>query len=204
MKDKTRHLGNGEMYLTPDQNGALADILTTYWNRSIPVEKVQRDIAAALQTLSGWTRLPSPTPCAAAPGFFASFTPPAAWLVPYAALAAAGRHRAAGRLPGLRCCGRCVVSFTAFADLSRWPTSWASRSTNACSATSAGCTRCRTSRSTACCSSVACLVIGYAAGHLHGPARCAREGALRTVFLYPYAMSFVCHRPRVAVDAEPR
>ena len=49
MKDKSRHLGNGEVYLTPDQNGALADILTAYWNRNIPVEKVQRDIAAALK-----------------------------------------------------------------------------------------------------------------------------------------------------------
>ncbi|MBE0550091.1 MAG: carbohydrate ABC transporter substrate-binding protein [Rubrivivax sp.] len=49
MKDKSRHLGNGEVYLTPDQNGALADILTTYWNRNIAVEKVQRDIAAALR-----------------------------------------------------------------------------------------------------------------------------------------------------------
>jgi glucose/mannose transport system substrate-binding protein len=49
MKDKSRHLGNGEIYLTPDHNGALADILTAYWNRSIPVEKVQRDIAAALK-----------------------------------------------------------------------------------------------------------------------------------------------------------
>lgn len=49
MKDKSRHLGNGEVYLTPDQNGALADVLTAYWNRNIPVEKVQRDIAAALK-----------------------------------------------------------------------------------------------------------------------------------------------------------
>ena len=49
MKDKSRHLGNGEVYLTPDQNGALADILTAYWNRNIPVEKVQKDIAAALK-----------------------------------------------------------------------------------------------------------------------------------------------------------
>lgn len=49
MKDKSRHLGNGEIYLTPDQNGALADILTAYWNRNIAVEKVQRDIAAALK-----------------------------------------------------------------------------------------------------------------------------------------------------------
>ena len=48
MKDKSRHLGNGEIYMTPDQNGALADIVTAYWNRNIPVEKVQKDIAAAL------------------------------------------------------------------------------------------------------------------------------------------------------------
>lgn len=50
MKDKGRQLGNGEMYLTPDQNGALQDILTAYWNRNIPVEKVQRDILAALRS----------------------------------------------------------------------------------------------------------------------------------------------------------
>jgi glucose/mannose transport system substrate-binding protein len=37
------------MYLNPDQNGALADILTTYWNKDIAVEKVQKDIAAALK-----------------------------------------------------------------------------------------------------------------------------------------------------------
>nr|WP_310388616.1 ABC transporter substrate-binding protein [Roseateles sp.] len=48
MKDKTRQLGNGEVYLTPDQNGAMQDILTAYWNRSMPVEKVQKDLAAAL------------------------------------------------------------------------------------------------------------------------------------------------------------
>ncbi|HJV61862.1 MAG TPA: ABC transporter substrate-binding protein, partial [Albitalea sp.] len=50
MRDKSRQLGNGEVYLTPDQNGALADILTAFWNRNIPVEKVQRDIAAALKS----------------------------------------------------------------------------------------------------------------------------------------------------------
>jgi glucose/mannose transport system substrate-binding protein len=49
MKDKSRQIGNGEIYLTPDQNGALADVLTAYWNRNIPVEKVQKDIAAALR-----------------------------------------------------------------------------------------------------------------------------------------------------------
>jgi glucose/mannose transport system substrate-binding protein len=49
MKDKSRQLGNGEVYLTPDQNGALADVLTAFWNRNIPVEKVQRDIVSALR-----------------------------------------------------------------------------------------------------------------------------------------------------------
>jgi len=49
MKDKSRQVGNGEVYLTPDQNGALEDILTAYWNKNIPVEKVQADIAAALK-----------------------------------------------------------------------------------------------------------------------------------------------------------
>lgn len=50
MKDKSRQLGNGEIYLNPDQNGSLSDILTTYWNKSIPVEKVQKDIARALKS----------------------------------------------------------------------------------------------------------------------------------------------------------
>ena len=49
MKDKSRQLGNGEIYLNPDQNGSLADILTAYWNKSVPVEKVQKDIANALK-----------------------------------------------------------------------------------------------------------------------------------------------------------
>jgi len=49
MKDKSRQLGNGEVYLSPDQNGALSDVLTAYWNRNIPVEKVQKDILSALR-----------------------------------------------------------------------------------------------------------------------------------------------------------
>jgi hypothetical protein len=48
LKDKSRVVGNDETYLTPDQNGALSDILTAYWNRNIPVETVQKNIAAAL------------------------------------------------------------------------------------------------------------------------------------------------------------
>jgi glucose/mannose transport system substrate-binding protein len=50
MKDKSRQLGNGEIYLSPDQNGALADILTAYWNKEIAIDKVQRDILAALKS----------------------------------------------------------------------------------------------------------------------------------------------------------
>ena len=48
MKDPSRVVGNDEAYLTPDQNGALSDILTAYWNRDTPVETVQKSIAAAL------------------------------------------------------------------------------------------------------------------------------------------------------------
>jgi glucose/mannose transport system substrate-binding protein len=49
MKDRTRQLGNDEAYLTPDQNGAMADVLTDYWNRDRDVAEVQRNIAAALR-----------------------------------------------------------------------------------------------------------------------------------------------------------
>jgi glucose/mannose transport system substrate-binding protein len=49
MKDRTRHVGNGEVYLTPAQNGDLVDVLTAYWNTAMPVEKAQQGIAAALQ-----------------------------------------------------------------------------------------------------------------------------------------------------------
>lgn len=49
MKDRTRHVGNGEVYLTPDQNGELVDVLTAFWNTAMPVEKAQQRIAAALK-----------------------------------------------------------------------------------------------------------------------------------------------------------
>ena len=48
MSDPSRVVGNDETYLTPDQNGALSDILTQYWNRTVPVENVQKSIAATL------------------------------------------------------------------------------------------------------------------------------------------------------------
>ena len=49
VKDRSRQLGVTEVYLTPDQNGALQDILTAYWNMDIKVDKVQRSIANALK-----------------------------------------------------------------------------------------------------------------------------------------------------------
>jgi glucose/mannose transport system substrate-binding protein len=49
MKEKTRAVGMIEVFLTPDQNGALQDVLTTYWNSRTPVEKVQKGIVSALQ-----------------------------------------------------------------------------------------------------------------------------------------------------------
>jgi glucose/mannose transport system substrate-binding protein len=48
MSDPTRVVGNDENYLIPDQNGALSDILTEYWNRNVAVESVQKRIASAL------------------------------------------------------------------------------------------------------------------------------------------------------------
>ncbi len=49
MKDRSRHVGIGEVYLTPDQNGAMQDVLTAFWNTKMSVEKAQKGIAAALR-----------------------------------------------------------------------------------------------------------------------------------------------------------
>lgn len=49
MKDKSRHVGNSQVYLTPDQSGSLDDVLTAFWNTGMPVEKAQKSIAAALR-----------------------------------------------------------------------------------------------------------------------------------------------------------
>jgi len=49
LKDKSRAVGMIEVFLTPDQNGALQDVLTTFWNSKMPVERAQKGIAAALQ-----------------------------------------------------------------------------------------------------------------------------------------------------------
>jgi len=49
VRDRTRPLGVAEIYLTPDQNGALQDVLTAYWNTDMPVERAQNSIASALR-----------------------------------------------------------------------------------------------------------------------------------------------------------
>lgn len=49
LKDRTRHLGVSEIYLTPDQNGAMQDVLTAYWNTSMTVDRAQKNLAAALR-----------------------------------------------------------------------------------------------------------------------------------------------------------
>lgn len=49
MKDKSRQVGISEVFLTPDQNGAIQDVLTAYWNTRMPVEKAQKNLAAALK-----------------------------------------------------------------------------------------------------------------------------------------------------------
>lgn len=49
MKDKSRQVGISEVFLTPDQNGAMQDVLTAYWNTRMPVEKAQKSLAAALK-----------------------------------------------------------------------------------------------------------------------------------------------------------
>jgi glucose/mannose transport system substrate-binding protein len=49
MRDRDRPLGITEVYLTPDQNGAMQDVLTSYWNTAMPVERAQNSIASALR-----------------------------------------------------------------------------------------------------------------------------------------------------------
>jgi len=49
LRDRARPVGVAEVYLTPDQNGALQDVLTAYWNTAMPVERAQNSIASALR-----------------------------------------------------------------------------------------------------------------------------------------------------------
>jgi len=49
LADRERQVGNDEVYLSPSQNGAISDVLTSYWNRDLPVEGVQQRLIDALQ-----------------------------------------------------------------------------------------------------------------------------------------------------------
>ncbi len=49
MRDRTRQVGISEVYLTPDQNGEMQDVITAFWNTRMPVEKAQKSIANALR-----------------------------------------------------------------------------------------------------------------------------------------------------------
>lgn len=49
IRDKSRQLPNSEMLLAPDQNGALQDVLTNFWNRNQSPEDAQKAFAAALK-----------------------------------------------------------------------------------------------------------------------------------------------------------
>jgi glucose/mannose transport system substrate-binding protein len=49
LRDPHRPVGVAEVYLTPDQNGALQDVLTAFWNTNMPVERAQNSIASALR-----------------------------------------------------------------------------------------------------------------------------------------------------------
>ena len=49
MKDRSRHLGVTEVYLTPDQNGEIQDVLTAYWNTDMTVDQAQKKMANALK-----------------------------------------------------------------------------------------------------------------------------------------------------------
>jgi glucose/mannose transport system substrate-binding protein len=49
LRDRERTVGVTEVYLTSDQNGALQDVLTAYWNTNMTVERAQKSIASALR-----------------------------------------------------------------------------------------------------------------------------------------------------------
>ena len=50
MRDRSRQVGIGETYLTPDQNGEMQDVLTALWNTRMPLAKAQKGIANALRS----------------------------------------------------------------------------------------------------------------------------------------------------------
>jgi glucose/mannose transport system substrate-binding protein len=49
MKDKSRQLPNPEMLLSPDEQGALIDVVTNFWNKNESVDDAQKAFASALK-----------------------------------------------------------------------------------------------------------------------------------------------------------
>ena len=95
----------------------------------------------------------------------------------------------ARRLSRARCSGRCASRSRARARF-RSMNTWGSLNTRACSPMSAGCCRWKISRCTACSFVAGCLLLGFVLAVLIDR-QVRAEAALRTAFLYPYAMSFV-------------
>lgn len=49
MKEKERHVGSGENYISAGQNAALTEVLTRFWNGAMTVEAAEQGIIAALK-----------------------------------------------------------------------------------------------------------------------------------------------------------
>lgn len=49
MKEKARHVGSGENYITAGQNAALTEVLMRFWNGGMTVEAAEQGIIAALK-----------------------------------------------------------------------------------------------------------------------------------------------------------
>ena len=94
----------------------------------------------------------------------------------WSSISAACCGRCGSRSPARRCCPPSISS------------AWIN--TSACSATPASSSRSRTCRSSAPCSSIGCLVLGFLLAAFIDQ-RVRAEGTLRTIYLYPHAMSFI-------------
>ena len=46
LADSSRVAGNGEMYMTPDQNGAMSDVITRLFHGDLTVREAQQAFAA--------------------------------------------------------------------------------------------------------------------------------------------------------------
>jgi glucose/mannose transport system substrate-binding protein len=49
MKDSSRHIANPDMLMTPDQVGAVQDVITKFWNNDQPIDDVVKALQGALK-----------------------------------------------------------------------------------------------------------------------------------------------------------